>query len=107
MNDSGGSEVSELPLVDCAGPHDFEAFAEFALTGSGYPGDDAVSEEAHATCTEKFQPFVGIAYEVSMFDVNFLAPTEESWNDRDDRTVVCLLFDPAGPSTGSAAEARI
>jgi hypothetical protein len=103
MNDSDDTEVSELPVVDCTSPHDFEAFSEFDLAGTDYPGDDAVSEEAHGTCADEFEPFVGIAYDSSKLDVRFLAPTEESWSELDDRTVVCLLFDPAGPLTGSAA----
>ncbi|MFB2557355.1 septum formation family protein [Herbiconiux liangxiaofengii] len=105
--DSGDTEVSELPVLDCSAPHDFEAFAEFDLAGAGYPGDEAVSAEAHSNCTAAFDPYVGIAYDASKLDVRFLAPTEESWSELDDRTVVCLVFDPSGPLTGSVQNARI
>ena len=52
------------------------------------------------TMTEEFEQFVGEAYLDSRFDFSYYYPTEASWS-RGDREVLCVIYDPAGPVTGS------
>ncbi len=47
-----------------------------------------------------------MAYEESTLDFFYYVPTQESWTLAIDRTVDCLLFDPAGPATGSPKGAQ-
>ena len=54
-------------------------------------------------CYEAFPDYVGTEFESSIYDFTWLEPTTESWEQRGDRTVNCLLFDDihdAHSSTG-------
>ncbi|MCU0274963.1 MAG: septum formation family protein [Acidimicrobiales bacterium] len=98
-----GSEVTEVPTVDCAQPHTYEVYATFDLEGDEYPGLDQVETLAGEGCYERFEAYVGLAYESSALDINYLYPLEDEWNQAVDREVVCFLFNLDGsPLTGSA-----
>ena len=43
LNDTSGTEVSEVPIVDCADEHDFEVYADFEIDGDEFPGDFGVA----------------------------------------------------------------
>ncbi|ARJ05628.1 hypothetical protein B5808_10640 [Cnuibacter physcomitrellae] len=101
MNDVSGTEVSEVPIVDCADEHDYEVYHDFELTGDEYPGDDAVSTQAEQGCQEAFEAFVGVPYDQSMYGSVPFTPTESSWTQADDRLVSCLIGDPSGKTVGS------
>ncbi len=95
-----GGDVPQSAVVDCAEPHYAEAYAEFELPESTYPGEEAVTLAAEQGCDTEFEPFVGLPYQESVFEVFYYYPTEESWDV--DRGVVCVLLDPSGePVTGS------
>jgi hypothetical protein len=101
LNDGGTTgEVSEVPLIDCAEPHDSEAFASIMMDDGDFPGDTAVSDQAIADCTTEFNTFVGLDYQESTLDFAYYYPTEESWANGD-REILCLIVDPAGQVTGS------
>ena len=101
MNDTSSTEVTEVPIVDCADAHDFEVYYDFQLDGTDYPGDEAVDTDANAGCLEAFDSFVGISYDESKYDYTYFTPTEGSWTDGDDRLVSCLIGDANGKLTGS------
>lgn len=94
FDDQGSSEeVSDVPAVPCAEPHDNEVYHEFTLTGDEFPGEEALLAEADAECTPAFEAFAGIAYADSTLDWFPLYPTEGSWNELDDRVVQCAIYD--------------
>ncbi|MEG9227128.1 septum formation family protein [Aeromicrobium sp. Sec7.5] len=96
------SEVETLSAVPCADPHQAEAYHEVELEGDEFPGTPAVEEQADAECLAEFETFVGAAYDTSTLEFTYLAPTEASWDQLDDRLVSCLIVDPANPEvTGS------
>ena len=67
-----------------------------------------IDEDSAEICYNAFEPFVGQAYEYSIYEVNFLRPTKETWEQLDDREVVCYLFDMQGSlKTGSAANSGL
>ncbi|KOX24237.1 septum formation family protein [Nocardiopsis sp. NRRL B-16309] len=91
----GGGEVSEVPLVDCAEPHDAEFFFSHEMPDGDYPGDAAVTAEGSQVCEgQAFTDFVGVPYEESLLHSYALTPTEESWNTLDDREVICYVYHP-------------
>ncbi len=94
-------EIESISAVPCDQPHDGEVFHDFQLPDGDYPGDDAVLEAAAEECIGQFDGFVGMAYDDSALDAYPITPTEDSWNQVDDRTVSCVVFDPAGQATGS------
>lgn len=86
-------EVFGVAGVPCNEPHDNEVFAIFDTTEAEFPGSEAMSELAYAGCIDRFEAFVGRDYETSQLDVYPMYPTIESWNQRNDREVVCALYD--------------
>ena len=61
-------------------------------------------EASDAGCLAQFDAFVGLAYDSSTLDFYEYRPSEESWASGD-RTVSCVIWDPAGQVTGSLAGA--
>jgi Septum formation len=92
--------VEDVPITDCASPHDNEVIALFDITAEAFPGDDAVGTQADAGCRERFEAYVGERYLLSPLAVGWLAPTSESWRTGD-RQVICFAFDPGGPLVGT------
>ena len=61
--------------------------------GMAYPGSSRVEEVAVNLCLERFDEFVGTPYFDSILDIETFSPTRDSWEDIDDREVICLLYD--------------
>ncbi|WP_304453823.1 septum formation family protein [Nocardiopsis sp. YSL2] len=98
----GGEEVTEVPLVDCAEPHDSEFFVSHQMAEGEYPGDEAVTAEATELCEgDAFTEFVGVPWEESALYAYPLTPTEDSWNRIDDREILCYVYDPEEMVTGT------
>jgi Septum formation len=105
LNDGGvEGEVSSVKTVDCAEPHDSEAFKSILMDDGDFPGDAAVEEAATTGCTAAFTEFVGFDYETSVLNFSYFFPTEESWGEGD-REILCTIVDPAGKTTGTLAGA--
>lgn len=103
FSDAGGDTVESLPLISCDEEHDVEVYALYDLPDGDFPGDDAVVEAASEGCLERFDAYVGIAYADSVYDINTIFPTENTWNNLFDREIVCLLVRIDGqPNIGSA-----
>lgn len=103
-----GGEVTSLPGVPCAEPHDNEVYAVIDLDVASFPQGDEMSELAFESCLERFEPFVGLEYESSSLDILTLYPTEDSWKLQNDREVVCALYDMnASKLTGSARDSGV
>lgn len=100
LNDQDATEVDSVPAVPCDEPHDYEVYYSFDLDAGEYPGDDAVYEDADQGCYDAFADFVGVTYEESALEFNNFVPTEGSWNELDDREIVCVVYD-AEPVTGT------
>lgn len=95
-------EVQTVPTVPCDEPHDSEIYSAHLLGQSAYPGEEAVIGQAEALCLPAFEQFVGEPYLESRFDFSYYYPTEASWANGD-REVLCVIYDPEGPVTGSLA----
>ncbi|CAL9383392.1 septum formation family protein [Nocardiopsis dassonvillei] len=83
-------EVSNIPLVDCAEEHDSEFFFAYDMTEAEYPGEDATLTQAEELCTgEEFTNFIGVPYSESEIYAGHLYPTQESWDQFNDREIIC------------------
>jgi hypothetical protein len=101
-------EVSSLPGVPCADPHDNEVYAVFNVDVDSFPGDEAMGELAFTQCLERFEGFVGTIYEESVLDITALYPSDQSWSVQDDREVVCAVYDMNDNKlTGSVRDSAI
>jgi len=99
--DSSSEEVSEIPAVPCAEPHDNEIYYLFDLPGTDYPVD--TPDQADAGCYAQFPAFVGLDYESSELDFYPIYPTADTWSTGD-REVICAIYADA-QTTGTLAGA--
>lgn len=88
-----GTEISGVHAVPCEDPHDDEVFAVLDLELDTFPEGDAMFDIAFDECLTRFEPFVGRGYQSSSLDIQVMYPTLQSWNEANDREVVCVLFD--------------
>ncbi|MGI9605020.1 MAG: septum formation family protein [Acidimicrobiales bacterium] len=104
--------INITAAVDCSRPHDKEVYheAEFpAPNGAPFPGEDALSAWSTEVCYEAFEDFVGAEYELSVYDIDFLQPTQETFEHPvgRHRRVTCFLFNTEeDKSFGTARGAR-
>ncbi|PYF99493.1 Septum formation [Georgenia satyanarayanai] len=91
QSDLEGEEVSSAAAVECTEEHDAEIFGEHVFSGDDYPGVDTVQAESQETCLAEFEEFIGLPYEESALPFTMLYPSEQSWNDADDRTTLCIV----------------
>ena len=75
------------------------------MTDASLPDQTGIETVVQDQCLPAFQAFVGLAYQDSVLEVSYLAPTQDSW-DAGDRELLCLIYDPSGDVTGSLAGAN-
>jgi hypothetical protein len=93
FDDQADGEISSVPEVDCSQPHDNEVFALIEYTETdNYPGADQMSALSEDLCIARFGDYVGLDYQSSALAVFPIFPTEESWNQDDDREIICALY---------------
>jgi hypothetical protein len=103
---SAENEISKVPALPCSMEHTDEIMAAVSLTDEeGYPGADAIQEDADQACYEEFEEFVGMPWDDSRLDFGYLAPTDESWEEGD-REILCTVGDPNTAVTGSLRNAN-
>ena len=97
--------ISEVAAVPCADPHDVEVFAKFDMEGgdgADFPGTEAVQTASEDCAGELFTDYVGIEFQASRFGVLPITPTEQTWNELDDREIICTANTSDGTQiTGS------
>lgn len=101
---SASGLIEAVDVIPCSEPHDEEVYYEFTME------DGEFSEEAIDAATEQcvgdaFTSFVGVAWDASALDVYPITPTQDTWDQLNDRVIQCVISDPAGPTTGSLAGA--
>ena len=98
-------ELTEIPAVPCEEPHQSEVYAEVLVEEASFPGIDAVTAFAIERCEAEFERFVGLPYAESTLSFHYYYPTQNSWAIGD-RSVFCVLYDPAGTSEGTLANSQ-
>jgi hypothetical protein len=105
----GGEDILyDVLVTDCSQPHEHELYEAFAGgdAADAFPGEEVINDLWQTGCVDRFQSFVGIAYEDSRLDVGALVPTAESWLEGD-REIACYVSDLFGePLVGSMAGSR-
>lgn len=95
-----GSEISDVPAVPCAEPHDNEVYFLFDVPGEEFPVD--IDQLADDGCYTQFATFVGLDYETSVLNYFPIQPTAQTWADGD-REVICSVFEPEVQVSGTLA----
>jgi hypothetical protein len=107
------AELSSLTRTACTKPHTREAYAILTYApvdpasgsstagASAYPGSDALSTFAKGACAQRFRSYVGVDYLDSSLFFTYLFPSVRSWEQDDDRKVVCFVTTTGGELTSS------
>jgi hypothetical protein len=83
--------------VDCRSRHQAEVTGTFNLRGgSRYPGDAAVEKASEARCEKYFSRYVGIDWDSSAYNYDYVTPEPSNWR-QGDHEVICFAVDPAHP----------
>ena len=93
--------IVEIQEVSCDDAHHAELYARLEHPGDDYPGMGALSEYAAEECQPSFADFIGVGYRESALELYKVWPSATSWANGD-REILCGVFDPSGPLTGSA-----
>lgn len=106
---AGGGQIETIEAVSCEEPHGLEVIALFDIDLPAFDRDE-VSLLAEDGCLERFEPYMGISYERSWYGLDWLQPSNGSW-EAGDREVVCLVFpydetitESVGSAQGTARE---
>jgi hypothetical protein len=102
--ETGEGEIESLEAAPCSEPHSEEIFAALTVPDGDYPGQEALDAEAEG-CLEEFAAFVGMPYQESVLEINYMTPTEESWG-MGDRELLCTIYDPDADTTGTLQNAN-
>jgi|HigsolmetaAR201D_1030396.scaffolds.fasta_scaffold09027_2 hypothetical protein len=91
------AELSRLPVVDCAEPHEGEVVYAADLFGpdEDFPGREAMRARVRRACGDAFERYVGTHPGRSELDLYYAVPSRGSWDDGD-RMVVCFAIRPDG-----------
>lgn len=101
LNDLKEGDVKNVAAVPCAQPHSAEVYAEFTLTGTTYPGEDAVVKKAEDGCSTRFETAIATKYlEDDTIGIFYLYPSTDTWKTGD-RKVSCIAEKTGGTLTGS------
>lgn len=97
-----------LLFSSCNVLHDYEAYSVETMPGdSTYPGETAVDDFASTACVDAFQAYVGKPYSSSTYAYTPITPSKETWEQLNDREILCVLGLADGtPTTGSAKDSR-
>lgn len=86
--------------IGCTRPHNGQVYAivvHDAQPGAPYPGEDAVNRWGQDQCYEQFEPFVGLAYELSQLDIGMITPSRTDWEGEDSRRrISCFVHSYRG-----------
>ena len=95
-DDKTVGDIENINAVPCAEVHTQEVFAvpEYPDDNGVYPGEAEILKFADASCLEAFNTYTGTDYLSSNLFFTYLHPSLDSWNDGDDRQVVCVIVSP-------------
>lgn len=104
--DELGTEITDVHAVPCKDPHTHEVFALPEYDEDDvYPGDEKLRNFADAECISGFNSYTGTEYLESDLFFSYLQPSIRSWNEGDDRRIVCVIVATGDPVEGSARKA--
>lgn len=96
------ADFATVRVVPCAEVHDLQvaALPDAADLSADPPTPEAIDVAATEACLAVWNDAVGTPYAEAGLELSLFTPTVEQWA-AGERTVTCLVADPAGPTTGS------
>lgn len=102
------AQLDSLQRVPCDEPHGLEFYASVPFRaaegedGSTYPGNEELTTFAQSACAQEFAPYVGLDYRDSSLYFTYLLPSARSWEQSEDRNILCFVTTAGEQLTASA-----
>jgi hypothetical protein len=93
-------DISKLPAISCSEPHEGEVVGDYQVSGSSYPGESAITDEANDKCNDILLAYSPSTKDDQSIGIYFVYPTVSSWA-QGDRQVLCIAEHTQGKKTGS------
>lgn len=109
IDETDGDTMLAARMRDCDEPHLAEVIgvvAHRAGPDDEFPGVNRLHREAEDACYAEFGAYVGIPYDISTLDGNFLLPSEETWLGGDRRIMCYVLASASARFTESVRDSR-
>lgn len=92
--------IEDVDVVPCGEAHDEEVYYEIKMDDGDF--DSTAVDDASQECIgDAFTSFIGVAYDSSSLEVYPITPTQDTWDQLNDRIIQCVVYNPAGQTTGS------
>jgi len=82
--------VTYVTVVPCTKPHNAQAFVQFTVNGTRWPGTGAIQRQADSGCHDRIKGNVDASKIKSSMSLRYLYPLESSWASGH-RTITCLI----------------
>jgi hypothetical protein len=82
--------VTYVTVVPCTKPHNAQAFVQFTVGGTKWPGTDAIKRQADSGCHARIKGNVQTSKIKTSMSLRYLYPLESSWASGH-RTITCLI----------------
>jgi Domain of unknown function (DUF4190)/Septum formation len=92
--------VTYVTVVPCTKPHNAQAFVQFTIEGTTWPGTDAVKRQADSGCHNRIKGNVQTSKIKNSMSLRYLYPLESSWASGH-RTITCLIVNSTPDLTTS------
>jgi hypothetical protein len=106
VEDAADLNETSLVAIDCDDDHTLELIGRFEVEGDEYPGEDELRAQGDERCTgQLFEDYVGAPYDPEGdVLVTAVLPSADSWEDADDRTILCFAHAPDLAETDQSVE---
>ncbi|WP_166351344.1 septum formation family protein [Phytoactinopolyspora limicola] len=94
-------DVKVVDIIPCDQEHFQEVLLITQIDAEELPDQEEVRAQVIDECPPAFEEFVGLDFDESELDIHYLSPSSDSWEQQDDRDIVCTVYDPSGMVTGS------
>ena len=97
--------VTYVTVVSCSTPHNAQAFVQFTLQGTSWPGTSAVQHRADSGCHDRIKGNVAASKIKNSMSLRYLYPLESSWASGH-RTITCLIVNSTSDLKTSVLKAH-
>lgn len=87
--------------VSCDGPRQAEVSFGASFEEGPWPGDDYLTSTAANTCSTAFETYVGVTPEQSVYEADWLLPTEAQWAEGVRKGICLIVSDDGSAMTGT------
>ncbi len=107
VEDETALTSAEVEAVDCGDEHAFELIGKFDVDDAdSYPGAAELEEQGATECQgDIFEEYIGSPFNPDgevLVDAYY--PSEETWDEADDRTILCFGFLSDGSTSTESLE---